>query len=244
MNIRNITLTFAILFASYATATFVPNSTDATTVANQASKPISTKAANIVQVHQTNTVDQEQKRISEFVYIVQSRLGREYADRVAKAIVTSARRNGLPPMIVATTGYIESEFRMVSRPAIGIMQILPSTARRVFGNSGLDPYKLEDNIEMGSRYLATHYRKYAGSYSRLRGNTTSRSGSTGSSASVPNLTPDQQVIVMRQTWGRYNGSGMNGAYQRKAMIVWNRVTKLTPDDWKKHVNTKGPLWKN
>ncbi|MFN7610575.1 MAG: hypothetical protein ACK5QX_06510, partial [bacterium] len=79
---------------------------------------------------------------------------------------------------------------------------------------------------------------------RLRGNTTSRSGSTGSSASVPNLTPDQQVIVMRQTWGRYNGSGMNGAYQRKAMIVWNRVTKLTPDDWKKHVNTKGPLWKN
>jgi soluble lytic murein transglycosylase-like protein len=262
MSIKHMTLTCAILIAAYTTLGFgfqnvngqkAPAKPAVSTAAAKA-KPSAPKPQTKPQAALATTKDPEKERISQFVYTVRHKLGRKYADRVADAIVTSARRNGLSPAMVATTAYIESEFEMTSKPCIGIMQILPSTARNAFGKSGLNPYDLEDNIEMGARYLALHYGKYARSYSVNRGTLASRSGSTasrGSSASRSSrsgtarsvLTAEQQMLVMRQTWSRYNGSSMNGGYQRKATKVLKRMTEWTPEAWKKHVNTKGPLWK-
>lgn len=240
MNIKYMTLTCAILITAYTTLGFgfqnvnsektasAPTHVRANTFKPEAKPQTASKATPKMAL--VNSTDADQDRITQLVYIIRQREGRAYAERVASAITTSARRNKIPVMLVATTAYIESEFRMVSRPCVGIMQILPSTARRVFGRSGLDVYDLEDNIEMGSRYLAMHYHEYARPY-------------INANSANDKLTSAEQMLVMRKTWGRYNGSGMNGAYQRKATTVYKRLTEWNSEKWKSHINTKGPLWK-
>lgn len=77
-------------------------------------------------------------------------------------IVTEARRNGLDPTLVAAVIYTESGFVPDSRSgqgAVGLMQLLPSTAEFVAtqpGRPSPPPDDLEDprtNIAYGTRYL-------------------------------------------------------------------------------------------
>jgi hypothetical protein len=256
MKTKQLILTCAILIAAYTTLGFGfqnvndQRATVKTAAASAAAKPsVAKPQAKPETPPVIKATDHEKERISQLIYAVRCKAGRKYADRVAGAIVTSARRNGLPPMMVAATAYIESEFSMTSKPCVGIMQVLLSTARSIFGKSGLDPYDLEDNIELGSRELALYYWKYIRSHFGSRVTLASRGTSekardTHSASTRPVLTKEQQMLVMRYTWGRYNGSGMNGGYQRRAIKVLKRLTELTPTEWKKHINSKGPLWKS
>ncbi|MXW55529.1 MAG: transglycosylase SLT domain-containing protein [Gemmatimonadales bacterium] len=80
-----------------------------------------------------------------------------------EALVAAAERNGLPPHFVAGLSRRESmfdpEIRSVAN-AIGLMQLLPETARNVSSRAGLAGYRRHQltvpqvNLMLGTRYLA------------------------------------------------------------------------------------------
>ena len=68
-------------------------------------------------------------------------------------IYREARRNALPPELVAAIIHTESNFRaglVSNRSAQGLMQIVPQTAR-ILGVA--DPFDPEENIRAGTRYF-------------------------------------------------------------------------------------------
>jgi soluble lytic murein transglycosylase-like protein len=68
-------------------------------------------------------------------------------------IYREARRNNLPPELVAAMVHTESDFRpglVSNKSAQGLMQIVPETAR-VLGIA--DPFDPEENIAAGTRYF-------------------------------------------------------------------------------------------
>jgi soluble lytic murein transglycosylase-like protein len=74
-------------------------------------------------------------------------------------ITAAAKRNGLPPGFVKSVVAVESGFRAdaISRKgAIGLMQLMPSTAR----DYGADPKDPQQNVEAGTRYLRDLLLKY------------------------------------------------------------------------------------
>lgn len=88
--------------------------------------------------------------------------------RYEAAIADAARENGVDPYLVAAVINAESGFRphLVSQAgAVGLMQLLPSTAEEVARDAGLDPRSLdlrdpETNIALGTRHLADLLRRY------------------------------------------------------------------------------------
>jgi soluble lytic murein transglycosylase-like protein len=67
-------------------------------------------------------------------------------------IVREARKNNLPPELVAAMVHTESDFRptlVSNKSAQGLMQIVPSTAR-ILGIR--DPFNPEENIAAGTKY--------------------------------------------------------------------------------------------
>jgi soluble lytic murein transglycosylase-like protein len=82
-----------------------------------------------------------------------------------KALIrAAAQRSGLPPAfetLVRSVAKVESAYdpRAVSpKGAIGVMQLMPDTARRL----GADPLDLEQNIDAGARLLRELLAKYNG----------------------------------------------------------------------------------
>ena len=173
---------------------------------------------NTVQKDMANvSLKTPQERITAFVYSVQPQKGKKYAETVASYIMKYAAKNNISPYMVATTCYIESEFRMTASGGLGMMQISPSTYRAEgYKRRGLKATQLADNIQIGSSELARHYK-----------DVTSRGG----------------YDRMAYTWGRYNGCGTHGAYVKKSMRAYKHLTTGNPSTWKEHLRTHGPLWK-
>lgn len=74
-------------------------------------------------------------------------------------IAAAAKQNGLPPEFVKSVVAAESAFRTdaISRKgAIGLMQLMPSTAR----DYGADPTDPRQNVEAGTQYLRDLLVKY------------------------------------------------------------------------------------
>ncbi len=86
----------------------------------------------------------------------------------AKAIARVAARFGLPADLIAGIVYVESRFnpRAVSnKGAVGLMQLLPSTARPLARKLGLGRYDLMDpetNLLLGAYFLKDRLREYGG----------------------------------------------------------------------------------
>lgn len=90
--------------------------------------------------------------------------------RYASAIAANARRTGLDPHLVAAVVNVESGFDpevVSSRGAIGLMQVMPATAREVARDAGIrekvsvETLKVpETNLMIGTRYLRTLVRRY------------------------------------------------------------------------------------
>lgn len=77
----------------------------------------------------------------------------------ARTIAAAASDHGLPPALLAAVAWQESRGRQsaVSRAgAIGIMQLMPDTAREV----GVDPHLPDENIRGGAIYLARQLRSF------------------------------------------------------------------------------------
>jgi soluble lytic murein transglycosylase-like protein len=83
------------------------------------------------------------------------------ASTVARAVDASARRHGLDPALLGAVARRESGWRqdaVSSKGAIGIMQLMPGTARDL----GVDPRDAAANVEGGAAYLAGLMKRYGG----------------------------------------------------------------------------------
>lgn len=85
-----------------------------------------------------------------------------YAMPYGQVIYEEARRNQLPPELVAAVINTESNFRPWLRShknAVGLMQLLPSTGRLMGADDLLDPI---ENVRAGTRYLRYLNRRFKG----------------------------------------------------------------------------------
>ena len=74
-------------------------------------------------------------------------------------VAEAARRWGLPASFLDSVVKAESSYRkdaVSSKGAIGLMQLMPATARDL----GADPHDPRQNVEAGARYLSALLRKY------------------------------------------------------------------------------------
>lgn len=77
---------------------------------------------------------------------------RQEKRKIEELIREKAKIIGVDPDLAVKVAYIESRLNqsaVSSKGAIGVMQIMPQTAREL----GINPYDLEQNIEGGLRYL-------------------------------------------------------------------------------------------
>src|SRR6516165_3460005 len=88
-------------------------------------------------------------------------------EEVHALIASASRKNGVPTALVQSIVATESNFRcdaVSSRGSIGLMQLLPSTARQY----GADASIPEQNIDAGTRYLRFLIDRYCHSRSPLK----------------------------------------------------------------------------
>ena len=74
-------------------------------------------------------------------------------------IVSQALELGIDPALALSLAKVESNFRQEARSAagaVGIYQLMPSTARKI----GVNPYTLEGNIKGGLKYYLMMYKMF------------------------------------------------------------------------------------
>lgn len=79
-------------------------------------------------------------------------------EEVKQVIRTQAAAMGVDPAIMLSIAKTESSFRQEARGggAIGVFQLLPSTARHL----GVNPYVLEENVKGGIIYYKNMYNMF------------------------------------------------------------------------------------
>lgn len=147
-----------------------------------------------------------------------------------EVIEREARRNQLDPYLVAALIRQESRFEsgaVSSAGAVGLMQLMPGTARALAGNSRLARQRLTEpelNIQLGTRHLAGLLRRFGGSVEKAvaaynAGGTrieewASRGGSEEPAAfveNIPLLQTREFVYVVLRNYRFYRDLYGNGA---------------------------------
>jgi soluble lytic murein transglycosylase-like protein len=163
----------------------------------------------------------KRNKIKGFIKLVNPKYSDSYIAKIVDAIFKYSKKYQVNPYIIASTAYVESEFSMKSRPCIGIMQILRSTARYIDPKRQYDPYTIDGNIALGAKELSMHLKK------TVRGSTMDRS--SGSSRNL------------RYMWGKYNGAGTQSRYSSKVLKVLQTICMNDIN----HLRAKlkhGPIW--
>lgn len=94
-----------------------------------------------------------------FVLMFFSQVQAASVDTVKAAIVKYSIEMGVDPAITLSIAKAESGYRHEARSshgAVGVFQLMPSTARRM----GLNPYSLDDNIKGGIMYYKSMYKMF------------------------------------------------------------------------------------
>jgi len=84
-------------------------------------------------------------------------------ERLAQSIVTSARKHGLNPRLLASIVIIESRgnpFAISGQNAVGIMQIHLPTWGSTADRENINLLKIEDNIDFGARILKDYVQRF------------------------------------------------------------------------------------
>lgn len=159
----------------------------------------------------------KKEKISKFIKLVQPRYSQTYIQKIVDAIMKYSAKFKVDPYVIASTAYVESEFKMTSRPCIGIMQLVRSSIRYYDPKRVYNPYTIDGNIAIGTIELSKHLHRYS------RGN-------------LPNRT------AYRNMYRSYNGSYLKNRYSIKTMLVQNRLENLPIETIKAKLR-KGPIWK-
>ena len=157
-------------------------------------------------------------KISKFIKLVQPKYSDSHISKIVNSIFKYSEKYKVNPYMIASTAYVESEFSMQSKPCIGIMQLIRSSAKYYNPNRQYNPYTLDGNIAIGTVELSHHLKKY-----NSRGDLPGRS-------------------AVKRAYERYNGSVNKYSYANKALLVQIRLENLSIDSLKAKLK-KGPIWR-
>ena len=103
----------------------------------------------------------KREKISKFIKLVQPRYSQSYIKKITDAIMKYAAVFKVDPYVIASTAYVESEFKMTSRPCIGMMQLVRPSIRYYDPKRVYNPFTIDGNIAIGTKELSVHLRKYS-----------------------------------------------------------------------------------
>jgi Transglycosylase SLT domain len=126
------------------------------------------------------------------------------------AIDAAAARHNVDPSLVRSVVKVESNFNpnAVSRKgAMGLMQLMPSTARSLNVSNPFDP---QQNVDAGVRHLRKLLDSYGGDVRLTLAAYNAGSGAVARSAGVPHFKETQNYV--RRITNLYNGGSEPGSY--------------------------------
>ena len=129
---------------------------------------------------------------------------------VDAAIEQAAARHNVDPSLVRSVVKVESNFNpnAVSRKgAMGLMQLMPSTARSLNVSNPFDP---QQNVDAGVRHLRRLLDSYGGNVSLSLAAYNAGSGAVARSAGIPHFRETQNYV--RRITNLYNRGGEPGSY--------------------------------
>ncbi len=115
-------------------------------------------------------------------------------EEIDSSIVMAAARHNVDPNLVRAVVKVESNFNSnaVSRKgAMGLMQLMPSTARSLKVNNPFDP---EQNVDAGVRHLKQLLENYGGNVDLTLAAYNAGSGAVARSAGVPHFAETQNYV--------------------------------------------------
>jgi soluble lytic murein transglycosylase-like protein len=127
------------------------------------------------------------------------------AQQVDAAIEQAAARHNVDPNLVRSVVKVESNFNpnAVSRKgAMGLMQLMPSTARQLHVSNPFDP---QQNVDAGVRHLKSLLESYGGDIKLTLAAYNAGTGAVARSAGIPHI-PETRNYVRRITEIYYGGS--------------------------------------
>ena len=122
----------------------------------------------------------------------------------------AAARHNVDPSLVRSVVKVESNFNpnAVSRKgAMGLMQLMPSTARSLNVSNPFDP---QQNVDAGVRHLRKLLDSYGGNVRLSLAAYNAGSGAVARSAGVPHFRETQNYV--RRITNLYNGGSEPGSY--------------------------------
>jgi Transglycosylase SLT domain len=132
------------------------------------------------------------------------------AQDIDAAIDQAAARHNVDPSLVRSVVKVESNFNpnAVSRKgAMGLMQLMPSTARSLNVSNPFDP---QQNVDAGVRHLRRLLDSYGGDVRLSLAAYNAGSGAVARSAGVPHFRETQNYV--RRITNLYNGGTEPGSY--------------------------------
>jgi len=108
-----------------------------------------------------------------------------------------AGKYGIDPALLEAQAYQESHLSQKAispKGAIGVMQLMPATARGL----GVDPYNLEANIEGGARMMAGLLKKYHGDTSLALAAYNAGEGAVDRAHGIPRIAETQDYVASIQ----------------------------------------------
>jgi soluble lytic murein transglycosylase-like protein len=96
-------------------------------------------------------------------FLKKNEVGEANRRRLAVSIVASARKFNLDPKLIASITIVESRgnpFAISGKNAVGIMQIHLPTWGQAADREGLNLFRIEDNIDFGSRILSEYTHQF------------------------------------------------------------------------------------
>jgi soluble lytic murein transglycosylase-like protein len=137
---------------------------------------------------------------------------------IDSAIAQAAARHNVDPNLVRAVVKVESNFNpnAVSRKgAMGLMQLMPSTARQLKVKNPFDP---EQNVDAGVRHLKQLLENYGGDVKLTLAAYNAGAGAVARSSGVPHYA-ETQNYVRRITNLYYGGSDFNSGASRDPVTV-------------------------
>jgi hypothetical protein len=94
-------------------------------------------------------------------------LWNDHCDDPTQYVMQAAREHGIPVSFALSIARTESNFRshsISSTGAMGVMQLMPNTARE---NGVVDPFDPQDSARGAANYLSTLWKRYRGNRMRI-----------------------------------------------------------------------------
>ena len=92
-----------------------------------------------------------------------ARVSQDERFRIARAVVTSAKKHDVDPFLVASVLLVESSanpFAISAKGAVGIMQIHVPTWGALVDSEQINLFRVEDNVDLGTRILKDYISRH------------------------------------------------------------------------------------